>query len=617
MFQNFDQHADPTNCAERLAALRVEMALQNLDAFLVPHADEFQSEYLPANAERLSWLTGFTGSAGFAIILKDSAVVFTDGRYTLQLQEQTDISLFGMENLIDNPPSNWLSQNGPSKGRVGFDPWLHTRSEINKFKTAAKDIGAELVSLENNPLDIAWIDQPLPPCEPVRIHDIKFAGITAREKLIGLAVAISDKKADFCVLSDPASIAWAFNIRGADVAHTPLTLARCIVPAEGMPQLFIKKQKLDMETRAYLTQLADLFEPDAILQQLGKLCSGEKTAMLDADLVPYRIIQCIKEAGGNITWAKDPAILPRAVKNQTEIAGSRAAHLRDGAALINFLHWVDQQKPGSIDEITAATRLEAFRETSGSSAQMPLMDISFDTISGAGANGAIVHYRVNTTSNRTLKNGELYLVDSGGQYEDGTTDITRTVTIGEPTVEMRRCFTLVLKGHIALALARFPKGTRGVDIDVLARNALWRAGLDYAHGTGHGIGSYLAVHEGPQNISRRSMQELLPGMIVSNEPGYYKPGEFGIRIENLVLVRGPDEIDGGETPMLGFETLSYAPIDLRLIDPTLLDDDELHWLNAYHGHVRREISVLVEEDVAEWLQQATQPLSRELPAASA
>lgn len=614
MFQNFLAASAPVKGPVRLDALRKLMRERKIDALVVPHADEQRNEYLPACAERLAWLTGFTGSAGEAVVTPTEAVLFVDGRYTLQAAQQTDDAHWKIDSLIENPAHKWLGANMASNSTIGFDPWLHTANEVKRLETAAQKVGGATNALTENLVDLVWDDRPPAPLEPAKIHDFSYAGKLTRDKLDEMQATLALENADACVLTDPSSVCWLFNIRGSDVAHTPITLAHAILRAEASPLLFIDKRKLDIQTRAFLTQVAELCEPSRLETKLADTAKASRV-MLDPDLAPFAMSAIVEGVGGTVVSAKDPARLPRAIKNTTEIEGSRSAHLRDGAAVTTFLAWLDDQQPGTVDEIAVARKLETTRvEMAGN---MPLRDISFDTISGSGPNGAIVHYRVDESSNRTLQQGELYLCDSGAQHDDGTTDITRTVAIGEPDADQRRMFTLVLKGHIGIALARFPKGTRGVDLDVLARIPLWQHGVDYAHGTGHGVGSYLSVHEGPQNISRRGMQELLPGMIISNEPGYYRKDVFGIRIENLVLVREATEIPGGDQPMLGFETLTLAPIDQRLIDPNIMTDDELHWLNAYHGHVRRELEPLVGNGVAEWLRKATEPLVRDLPPASA
>ena len=614
MFQKFDAPSAPVIGDGRLAELRNIMTEQNLTMVLVPHNDEQNNEYLPEDKERLAWLTGFTGSAGTALVTLGQAILFVDGRYTLQAAEQADTDHWTVASLIDSPPHTWFQKNAAAEDLLGFDPWLHTAAQVKQLRKSAEHVGCSLVELAANPIDAIWHDQPATPLEPTRIHDFSYAGRLTRDKLQDMQVKLEENRADLCILTDPASVCWLFNIRGQDVAHTPITLAHAVLRNGKEPLLFIDQRKFDMETKAFLTQVASMQAPAELADTVENLAAGANV-MLDGTISPYALNSLVEGAGGTIIDAKDPVSLPRATKNEVELSGSRSAHKRDAAAMVTFLAWLDAQPAGTIDEITAAKKLEQFR--TDLAGDMPLQDISFDTISGSGPNGAIVHYRVNEATNRLLQEGELYLSDSGGQYDDGTTDITRTIAIGAPDAEQRRAFTLVLKGHIAIALARFPKGTRGVDIDALARMALWQHGMDYAHGTGHGVGSYLAVHEGPQNISKRGIQEFLPGMIVSNEPGYYRSGEFGIRIENLVIVREEMPIDGGDQPMMGFETITLAPIDLRLIDVNMLTDDELHWLNAYHGWVKREISELVDPDVADWLQHATQPLSRELPAASA
>ena len=617
MFQNYHAPSAPVSGDARLSALRDVMKAEGVSALLVPHNDEQNNEYLPVDKERLAWLSGFTGSAGSALITINRAILFVDGRYTLQAAEQADPDHWSVDDLVKNPPHKWMETNLGDHDTLGFDPWLHMPAQVKLYEKVTEKTGCKLYRLPFNPIDKIWSDQPSTPLEPVKIHDFEFAGRLTRDKLEEIQADLMAKGADMCVLTDPASVCWLFNIRGGDVAHTPLALSHAIVLADGEPMVFIDKRKLDIETRAFLTQVCKLHAPAELADQLAA-SSPDKTVMLDGTISPIAFNSIVETAGGSVLDGKDPVSLPRAQKNEVEIEGSRNAHLRDGAAMTTFLAWLDDQQPGTIDEITASKRLEAIRtEMAEEAGDFPLREISFDTISGSGPNGAIVHYRVNEDTNRVLQDGELYLCDSGAQYDDGTTDITRTVAIGEPGADERRAFTLVLKGHIAIALARFPSGTRGVDLDVLARMALWQHGLDYAHGTGHGVGSYLAVHEGPQNISRRGMQEFLPGMIVSNEPGYYRSGEFGIRIENLVLVREKSDIIDGDQPMMGFETLTLAPIDQRLIDPMLMTDDELHWLNAYHGWVRRQLEPLVSQTVGDWLKKATEPLAKNLPPASA
>jgi Xaa-Pro aminopeptidase len=607
MFQSFESLTDPSQGRERVANLRRLMEETGVDGFLVPRADEHQGEYVPPRAERLQWLTGFTGSAGIAMILKNSALIFVDGRYTLQVRNQADPQTFTFESLVDFPPPVWIQQNLERETRLAFDPWLHTVAEVRALRQAVEQRGASLVAVDNL-VDRIWDDQPEPPLGRAAIQPQAYAGQLAKDKLPKLSARVRDAGIDATVLTDPSSVAWAFNIRGSDVLHTPLALSFAILPAQGLPQLFIDERKLDIETRAYLTQLCDL-RASADLE--GALAELSKDAIigLDFGLAAEKLRLIVEDNGGRVVPLADPARLPRATKNAAELEGSRAAHRRDGAAMVNFLHWVEQQQGGSVDEITTVERLEGFRRAAGDEAQMPLRDISFDTISGSGPNGAIMHYRVTRKTNRMLEQNELYLVDSGAQYQDGTTDITRTTIIGTPTPEMIRHYTIVLKGLINISLLRFPAGTRGCDIDAVARVNHWKAGLDFAHGTGHGVGSYLAVHEGPQRIAKTGTEKLLAGMILSNEPGYYKPGSYGIRLENLIVVEQAAEIAGGDIPMHSFETLTLCPFERRLIDPSLLTSDELDWLDAYHAWVQRELATLVSGEAAKWLDERTQPLA--------
>ncbi|TIW34463.1 MAG: aminopeptidase P family protein [Mesorhizobium sp.] len=608
MFQTFDSAGDPSVGKPRVALLRQWLAENKLDGFIVPRADEHQGEYVADRSARLKWLTGFSGSAGVAIVLSDRAFVFVDGRYTLQVRSEVDLDIFTIESLIDNPPAAWIKDNLGKGARLGFDPWLHTLSEVKALRASAEQSGATLVPLDKNPIDIIWKDQPEPPVAPVEVHPIGFAGELAKDKLARLGAAIDKDGATHAVLTDPSSIAWVFNIRGGDVPHTPLALGFAILAADGKHQLFMDQRKFPRMVAAYLTQLADPHEPGEFEAAVVALAKGGARIALDPVLAAEKLRILVEGNGGTVVSAPDPARIPRATKNQAEINGSRAAHRRDGAAVAKLLCWLDRQKPGSLDEIAVVTRLEEVRRQTGEETQMPLRDVSFDTISGAGPNGAIMHYRVSRATSRKLADGELFLLDSGGQYQDGTTDITRTVPIGEPTQEMRERFTLVLKGMIGISMLRFPAGTRGSEIDAVARLALWRHGCDFAHGTGHGVGSYLAVHEGPQRIARTGTEKLLAGMMLSNEPGYYKEGAYGIRIENLVLVTASEQVEGGDIAMHGFETLTLAPIDKRLVRTDLLTRDELHWLDTYHARVLAEIGPMLDGETLAWLEKATAPL---------
>jgi len=608
MFQSFESTAEPQFGAERVAKLRAKMADLGIDGFLVPRADEYQGEYVPECAERMAWLTGFTGSAGVVLVMAEQAVVFVDGRYTTQLKEQVDGNVFIGGDLVGEPPHKWLAAHAGPRFRLGIDPWLHTKSEVAKLQQALAGKNGSVTFLASNPLDEIWSNRPAEPMGKVTIQYVEQAGDLAADKLKRMAENLPSAGASSVVLTDPSSVAWAFNIRGADLPHTPHPLARAIVHADGRAELFLDEKKTGIEQRAYLGQIAQQLPPSDFIARL-KAAAAEGGVMLDPELAPYILGGIVEEAGGKVVEAGDPVRMPRATKNKAELEGTTKAHLQDGAAMVEYLYWLDSQEPGSITEIDAVKALEAARTRVGERMQNPLKDVSFDTISGSGENAAIIHYRVTTETNRTFKANEMFLVDSGGQYVNGTTDITRTVAIGEVPDEQKRFFTLVLKGMIAISTARFPKGTRGVDLDPLARIALWKAGADYGHGTGHGVGSYLSVHEGPQRISRAAMQELLPGMILSNEPGYYRPGAFGIRIENLVYVEDSEMIEGGDRSMLGFETLTYCPIDRRLVVVDLLTDEELRWLNDYHAETREKLLPLIDDaEVRTWLKRATAPL---------
>lgn len=606
MYQSFKTSASKEAGPARLKALQKEMRSQGVSHYLIPHADEYQNEYPPEQAERLAWLTGFTGSAGFAIATLENCVVFVDGRYTLQVRDQIDADHFTPENLISKPPSKWLKANTGKGHCIAYDPWLITTSQLETFEKSVAASGAELKPMDNL-IDRVWENQPAPPLGQVRLHPLEYAGKLAEDKIPEIQATIVEAGADFALLTDPASLAWLFNIRGTDTTHNPLALGFALVPAKDQPLLFLDGRKLSSETRNHLEAIASIQDPGSLLTRLSEITSGT-SVMCDANGVSVALTSCIKEAGGTILKKRDPVALPRALKNETELNGARAAHVRDGVAMCLFLHWLDTQSPDSLHEIGVAKKLEEFRISNAKAMGSELQEISFDTISGHGPNGAIVHYRVTEKTNRPFTNHALYLVDSGGQYLDGTTDITRTIAIGKPPENAVTDFTLVLKGHIALATARFPEGTRGVDLDGLARGALWKHGKDYAHGTGHGIGSYLNVHEGPQSISMRGMEPLQPGMIISNEPGYYLEGEYGIRIENLVIVEEAKEISGGTIKTQGFETITLAPIDLRLIDKALLTDDERDWLNAYHARVFDTLSEHLEEAAKDWLKQATRQI---------
>ena len=596
---------DRSAVRDRLSALRQELKNRGLAGLYLPLTDEYQSEYLPMRAQRLTWLTGFTGSAGATVVLADKAAVWSDGRYTLQLAHQVDGALFERLHITDAPPTDWLKTNLKPGDRFAYDPWLHTEGMVKRLQDACAAAGAELVAVEDNPLDAVWgADQPPPPLGPVRVQDLALAGRTAADKRTTVAAALKTAGTDAVVLTLPESIAWLLNIRGSDVPHTPLPLSMAIVYADGAVDLYIDDLKLDAAVRKHLGDVR-LHAPGAFSPALAALGQAGKTVQADPNTAAAAVLQRLEQAGAKLIRSEDPCLLPKACKTEAELDGTRAAHRRDGAAVSKFLAWLEAQAGrGGIDEMAAAEKLQSFRRLSNE-----LRDLSFSTISGAGANGAIVHYRVTPETNKPLEPGNLYLVDSGGQYPDGTTDITRTVAIGEPTAEMRDRYTRVLKGHIALGTAKFPEGTSGQQLDALARKPLWEIGLDYDHGTGHGVGAYLSVHEGPQRIAKLgSPVALKPGMIISNEPGYYKTGAYGIRIENLIVVRVEAETTESGKRWFGFETITRAPFDRRLIDLTLLTPAEVAWVDAYHALVWQEIADLVDEATRDWLKQATAPL---------
>jgi Xaa-Pro aminopeptidase len=605
-FQSFEDRAERAASGPRLAALRTELARRGLTGFIVPRSDRHQNEYVPASEQRLAWLTGFSGSAGIAIVLMERALLFVDGRYTLQAREQVDTSLFTIEHLVDTPPDRWIEENLTAGDRIGYDPWLHTVEGAERLGKACAAAGATLVAVEPDLIDAIWADRPAPPLGAVTLHDVRFAGEAAEDKLARIRAEVAKLRADALVVSDPHAVAWAFNIRGADVAHTPLPLAFAVVPQAGRPSLYVDGRKLSNKVRNRLEALADVREPSDFVGALGALGRQKRTVRLDQATAADALARLITSHGGKVTRGACPIALMKAVKNEIEIAGARAAHIRDGAAVTRFLAWFDREAPrGKLTEIDAVAALESFRRDTGL-----LKDISFPTIAGAGPDGAIVHYRVTSRSNRVVAPGELFLIDSGAQYEDGTTDITRTIAVGEPTAEMRDRFTRVLKGHIAIARAIFPEGTTGAQLDSFARQFLWAQGLDFDHGTGHGVGSYLSVHEGPARISKLGTAALKPGMILSNEPGYYKAGAYGIRIENLVLVVAAAPVPGAEKPLNAFETLTLAPIDRRLIVPELLTPEEAAWLDRYHARVVEALSPLLDADSRAWLTAAARPLGR-------
>lgn len=598
----------------RLDALRKELARRKLDGFVVPISDEHMSEYVGAYAQRLQWLTGFNGSAGTAVVMTGreagkGAAIFVDGRYTLQVRDQVDGALWDYCSVPETSPAQWLGEYAPEGARIGYDPWLHSQRWVDMAQKQLAKRKAELVAVESNPIDAVWEGRPAASQAPALVHDERYAGRSSTDKRGEIAAWLQGKGLDAAVIPALDSIAWLFNIRGSDIDRTPVVLAYAIVHADATADLFIAPGKVTPDLIAHCGPAVQIRPQQDFVAGLQAL-TGRKVAV-DRDRSVAAIARVLESAGAEVVAEDDPTVLPKAVKNSVEQAGHRAAQARDGAAVARFLHWLCEEGPrGSATEMAAADKLHGFRRETGS-----LRDLSFDTISGSGPNGAIVHYRVSEDTDRKLEPNSVYLVDSGGQYPDGTTDITRTVWIGpdQPGAEVKDRFTRVLKGHIALALATFPNGTAGSQLDTLARQFLWAAGLDYAHGTGHGVGSFLSVHEGPQRISKAAggqagtEQKLLPGMILSNEPGYYKAGEYGIRIENLVLVE-EREIAGAEGEWLGFETLTLVPIDSTLVEPALLDARERDWWNAYHARVRDVLGPQLEGAARAWLEQACKPL---------
>jgi len=605
-FQSFEDRGERAGSAARIAALRAELARRGLDGFIMPRADRYQNEYVPPCAERLAWLTGFTGSAGVAVVLAERAVVFVDGRYLVQVHEEVDSAIFAVAHLVDEPPAQWIEANLPAGAKLGYSPWLHTVDGAERLVKACATAGASLVAENDNPIDAVWSNRPPPPLGAVVLHDLRYAGEDAEAKLSRVRSELQRLNAEALVVPDPQAVAWLFNIRGSDVPHTPVVLAFALVLKTGRPALYIDNRKLGDEVRHRLETLADLRADEDFERDLAALGQAKRTVRLDPAACPEAIARLVADNGGIVSRGSDPIAPMKAIKNAAEIAGARAAQERDGAAVTRFLAWFDHAaQSGKLTEIDAVEALESFRRDTGL-----LKDVSFASIAGAGADGAIVHYRVSRNSNRRIGAGELFLIDSGGQYEDGTTDITRTLAVGAPTADMRRNFTLVLKGHIAIARAVFPDGTSGAQLDSLARQFLWRAGLDFDHGTGHGVGSYLSVHEGPARISKLGSAALKRGMILSNEPGYYRTGAYGIRIENLILVTEAEPVAGAEKPLNAFETLTLAPIDTRLVDPALLTAEEIAWFDAYHARVHDRLASLVDPLTRVWLRTATAPLGR-------
>ncbi|MBK8174654.1 MAG: aminopeptidase P family protein [Rhodospirillales bacterium] len=589
----------------RLAALRAEMRAHRLAGYIVPRSDEHQGEYVAARSERLAWISNFTGSAGLAVILRDAAMLLVDGRYTTQAAGEVDAALFTIRHSTRQPLGQLLETTLSRNARLGYDPWLHTPSQIAAFEQACKACGARAVAVEGNLIDRIWNAQPSPPVSPIVPHEGRFAGLTSKEKRNGIAETLTHDRQDAAFLAQPDSVAWLLNIRGGDIPHIPIPLCFALVHADASVDWFVDARKLTSEAKAHLDDGVRVAPANALAHALDQLGEERRVVRVDPEATPAWVVKRLQQARATIFTAPDPCLLPKAVKSGAELAGIRAAHVRDGVALTRFLAWIPgAAEAGDLSESAAADALARLRAENEH-----YRGLSFPTISASGSHGAIVHYRVSPQSDRAIERGSLYLVDSGAQYLDGTTDVTRTIAIGTPSQEMCERFTLVLKGHIAVATARFPVGTTGSQIDALARVALWREGLDYDHGTGHGVGFHLSVHEGPQRISKLpSRIPLQPGMIVSNEPGYYKPGSYGIRIENLVAVTPIASPEGGEVELHGFDTLTLAPIDRRLIVRERLDAEEIAWLDAYHRRVDETIGPFVDERTRQWLESATRPL---------
>ncbi|MFK4003239.1 aminopeptidase P family protein [Qipengyuania sp. NPDC077563] len=593
----------------RLDALRTELDKRGLDGFVIPISDEHMSEYVGSYAQRLHWLTGFGGSAGSAAVLREKAAMFTDGRYTVQVREQVDGKLYDYEDVPATSPAKWIAANAPKGAKIGYDAWLHGVDWAENAEKLFAKKGIELVAVDGNPIDAVWADRPQPSLEPGVPHDDKFAGRSSADKRAEVADWLKSEGYDATVITALDSVAWLLNMRGVDVDNTPVALSYVLAHADGTAELFIAPEKVTPELTQHLGNAVRVRDRADFQPALAALQG--KTVAVDPKHAVAGIFHALEQGGAKIVRDADPAVLPKAIKNPAEQQGHRDAQARDGAAVVKYLRWIEENAPsGNVDELTAAAKLREFRGLSPD-----MKDTSFDTISAAAGHAALPHYKVDEDSNITIPPSSIYLCDSGGQYPDGTTDITRTVWVGpgEPSAEMIDRNTRVLKGHIELDRARFPDQTTGGALDVLARMHLWAAGVDYGHGTGHGVGSYLAVHEGPQRISKPggafpgTETPLSEGMILSNEPGYYKANEFGIRIENLVLVVDA-EIDGAEGKYLTFETLTHVPLDRRLVDKSMLTPQEIEWWNSYHAKTREILAPQLEGEDLAWLERECAPL---------
>lgn len=593
--------------ADRLSALREQLKRDHLDGFVVPLTDEHMSEYVGAYAQRLGWLTGFQGSAGSAVVLSEQAAIFTDGRYTLQVRQQVSADHWDYVAVPATSISDWLGANAAQGARIGYDAWLHTSAWVSEARKALAERGAELVAVASNPIDAVWQDRPDPSDAKLSVQDDSLAGKSSAAKRADIADWLAQRKADAVVLSALDSIAWAFNIRGQDVTHTPVALAYSIIHSDGTADLFVAPEKLSDDVLQHLGNAVRTHPRDRFAEMLGQF--ADKRVAADPERAVAAIFEALEAGGAKVLSVRDPVVLAKAIKNPAEVQGHKDAQLLDGVALVRYLKWFEETAPkGGLTEIAASDQLEAIRRESPE-----LRDLSFDSISATGPNGASPHYKATPESDLLIEDGQLYLIDSGGQYRAGTTDVTRVMPIGTPTDEMKDRFTRVLKGHIAIATAIFPEGTTGAQLDSFARKPLWDVGLDFGHGTGHGVGSFLSVHEGPQRIAQpfypggQSLEPLRAGMFLSNEPGYYKAGEYGIRIENLVLIVEKD-IPGVEQRMFAFETLNFAPIERTLIEPSLLSDSESAWLDAYHAQVFAILGPMLDADTRDWLQSKCAPI---------
>ncbi|MEG8099213.1 aminopeptidase P family protein [Candidatus Liberibacter brunswickensis] len=609
MFQSFDVQSSSRKTFERVHNLRCYFDSLDIDAFLVPRADEYRGEFVDKGSERLAWISGFTGSSGIAIILREEAFIFIDGRYIIQVEQEVDTKLFTIKNIAVESLYNWISSHGSAGLRLGLDSRLHSPFEVGLIQKSLDKIGGIIVDFPYNPIDSLWKDRPHPLYRKIEMQVMEYAGVKSKEKIRDICKILHKKKVTAVVICDPSSIAWIFNIRGFDVQCSPYPLSRAIIYDNGKAEIFFCKQYINEELKASLYDVAVVLDIDMIDSHLISLSRTNMPIFIDPKWIPYRLFKIIVQENGVIVEGSDPSSLLRAIKNKVEIKGMKDAHIQDGVAMVYFLFWFDRHNLEKISEIDIVNKLESCREEIGCKMYNPLRDIAFNTIAASGLHAAIIHYHVTTKSNRLLQKGELLLLDSGAQYVNGTTDITRTIAIGNVDYEKKYYFTLVLKGMISVSTVIFPQGTRGCDLDILARIFLWEAGADFAHGVGHGIGSFLPVHEGPQGISKMNQEPLREGMIISNEPGYYRRDDFGIRIENVLCVTSLVRTNEEELPMIGFDTITLCPINRDLILVELLTSKEKKWLNDYHRLVYTALSPLIDDkEISSWLFSVTLPI---------